>query len=133
VKGLLAATAGAVVLMGLLTGCSSPKLPAASADPVSVTKVYLAAAKANKCDVTKALTLSSTWAWCKNPTLKSYTVAEKAEVVPVNPGGTKETCVSTTVTSSASGEQEAMDGERDWSFCFTKTGSGWRLADQGQG
>ena len=133
VKRTLVATVAAVALLGALSACSSPKLPPASTGPVALTKVYLAAAKAKKCDVTKALTRSSTWAWCENPTLQSYTVADKAEVVPFNPGNTKETCVATTITSKASGEQEMMDGKRDWSFCYTKTDDGWRLTDQGQG
>jgi pectin methylesterase-like acyl-CoA thioesterase len=133
VKRVLAVVIAAAALVGTLSACSSPDLPAKSTDPVALTKVYLAAAKSKKCDVTKALTRSSTWAWCENPTLLSYTVADKAEVVPFNPGGTKETCVSTTVTSKASGEQEMMNGERDWNFCYTKTGDGWRLTDQGQG
>jgi len=133
VKRALAAAIAAVALLGALSGCSSPELPPKSTDPVALTKIYLAAAKAKKCDVTKALTSSRTWAWCTNPTLQSYTVASKAEVVPFNPGHRKETCVATTVTSKASGEQEPMNGKREWSFCYTKTGDGWRLTDQGQG
>jgi hypothetical protein len=119
--------------LALLTGCSSPRLPPSSATAVEVTKVYLAAAKAQRCDVTKALTLDNTWAWCRNPTLRKYTVADKAESVPFNPGHTTESCVDTTVTSRASGEAEPMNGTRAWSFCYTKTASGWRLTDQGQG
>lgn len=133
VKRALAAVIAAVALLGALSACSAPELPPSSTDPVALTKVYLAAAKAKQCDVTKALTRSSTWAWCENPTLRSYTVASKAEVVPFNPGNRKETCVATTVTSKASGEQEPMDGTREWSFCYTETGAGWRLTDQGQG
>ncbi len=132
-KRALAAAIAAVALLGALSACSSPELPPKSTDPVALTKIYLAAAKAKKCDVTKALTSSRTWAWCTNPTLQSYTVASKAEVVPFNPGHRKETCVATTVTSKASGEQEPMNGKREWSFCYTKTGDGWRLTDQGQG
>ncbi|MGU3409421.1 hypothetical protein ACLBWP_04885 [Microbacterium sp. M1A1_1b] len=98
-----------------------------------MTRVYLAAAKAQHCDVTKALTLDRTWAWCTNPTLRSYTVADDSEVVPFNPGHTEETCVATTVVSTATGEAENMNGERDWEFCFTRTADGWRLTDQGQG
>ena len=119
--------------LALVTGCSSPRLPPSSATAVEVTKVYLAAAKAQRCDVTKALTLDSTWAWCRNPTLRKYAVADKAESVPFNPGHTTESCVDTTVTSRASEESESMNGTRTWSFCFTKTASGWRLTDQGQG
>jgi hypothetical protein len=106
------------VLLGALAGCSSPHLPPKSRDPVALTKVYLSAAKSKRCDVTKALTLSSTWAWCENPTLQSYTVATKSKAVPFNPGGSKETCVATTVTSKASEEAESMDGKHGWDFCF---------------
>lgn len=133
VKRRLAAVTAAAALLGSLSACSSPELPPKSTDPVALTKVYLAAAKAKKCDVTKALTRSTTWAWCENPTLQSYTVTDKAEVVPFSPGGTRETCVATTVTSKASEEAEPMNGKRDWNFCYTMTGDGWRLTDQGQG
>jgi hypothetical protein len=133
VKRALTVILSMVVLLGALAGCSSPHLPPESTDPVALTKVYLSAAKSNRCDVTKALTLSSTWAWCENPTLQSYTVAERSKAVPFHPGGSEETCVATTVTSKASEEAESMDGEHDWNFCFEETGSGWRLADQGQG
>lgn len=119
--------------LALMTGCSSPDLPPSSATPVEVAKAYLAAAKAQRCDVTKALTLDNTWAWCRNPTLRDYTVADKAESVPFNPGHTTESCVDTTVTSRAAEEAEPMNGTHAWSFCFTKTTSGWRLTDQGQG
>lgn len=129
----LATTIVVTAGLALMTGCSSPDLPPSSASPVEVTKAYLAAAEAQRCDVTKALTLDSTWAWCRNPTLRKYTVADKAESVPFTPGHTTESCVDTTVTSRASEESEPMNGTRTWSFCFTKTASGWRLTDQGQG
>lgn len=131
-RALVAAFA-ATALLGVLAGCSSPELPSKSTGPVALTKIYLAAAKAKNCEVTKALTRDSTWAWCENPTLQSYTISQKTDAAPGISGKSKEACVATTVTSKASGEQESMNGKRDWNFCFTRTDSGWRLADQGQG
>jgi hypothetical protein len=128
-----AATVAAALLVTLLAGCSSPTLPPKSASVVSVTRTYLAAARGGDCDVTKALTLSSTFAWCTNPTLRSYDVTGDFFVSPAQAGVPRETCVDTTVTSEASGTNLMLDGTHPWSFCFVTTGNGWRLRDQGQG
>ena len=133
VKRALAAVIAAVALLGALSACSGPELPPRSTDPVALTKVYLAAAKAKQCDVTKALTRQQHVGVVHEPDAAVLHGCQQGRGVPFNPGNRKETCVATTVTSKASGEQEPMDGTRDWSFCYTETGAGWRLTDQGQG
>jgi hypothetical protein len=128
-------TAVAIASIGLVlvTGCSSPNLPRASADPVVVTNAYLSAAKAQHCDVTKALTTDRTWAWCRNPTLSKFTVnGTSYKAIPV-PGAPAQTCVDTTVTSKATDQAEPMDGTLNWSFCWRKLDGRWKLVNQGQG
>jgi hypothetical protein len=117
-----------------LCGCSpQPDLPPAGENVTAVTRAYLIAAKAGKCDVTKALTLDHTWAWCSNPTLKSFEIAGKPEVYPAQKGVPIQTCVPTLVTSHASADAAVFEGRRSWQFCFVHKSDGWRLYDQGQG
>jgi hypothetical protein len=128
-------TAIAIASIGLVlvAGCSSPKLPRASADPVVVTNAYLSAAKAQHCDVTKALTTDRTWAWCRNPTLTKFTVSGTSYKARPVPGAPVQTCVDTTVTSKATDQAETMNGTLGWSFCWRKVDGRWRLVNQGQG
>lgn len=124
----------------------SAAIPPASASPEQVVRVYLRAAKAHDCAVTEALTVSSgdarSMAWCghrvqsifsNHPDLLAYRNIRDTSRVPADEtGGTVEDCipVDITETNMSGAEPGEMDG---WQFCFIRTPSGWRVADEGYG
>lgn len=120
-------------------------LPAASATPAQVLRVYLRAATAHDCATTEALTLhradrgaawcgySSAPFWDEHPDLVSYEHVGTAEHYAADAGGgVAEDCipVDITVKNMSGSEDGPLPG---WEFCFAKTSAGWRLADQGYG
>jgi hypothetical protein len=108
-------------------------VPPASTSVASVARIYLKAAKKQDCGLTKALTAetSSTFSWCHDPLLQSYgNVRNPTPALDMSRAGE---CVAFTMRTSGSSDRSLPAGTEPWSLCFTRTGAGWRVFDQGQG
>lgn len=121
-------------------------VPPSSASSEVVLRVYLAAAVHHDCGVTEALSVSvgdeRALAWCggrfpsifsTHPELIAYKNIGAATDGPAfGAGNVPEPCyqVDVTETNMNGAEPGALPG---WQFCFAKTPSGWRVADQGYG
>jgi hypothetical protein len=96
-------------------------------------RAYLAAAKAGDCQLTRALTLPSTWSWCTHPKALDYRSIRKPQrVQPKIIGGVKGV-VSVPFEVKTDGGSGIPPGWMYWSFDLIRTNDGWRVRDQGQG
>lgn len=108
-------------------------VPPASATVSTVTRDYLKAAKSGDCGLTQASTLSSTNAWCNDPRVLSY--AGIGKPYPYQPTGktVQGSCEDFNMRTTAKNITKSPTRFARWTFCFSHTSQGWRLATQGQG
>jgi len=121
------------------------EIPSPNASSAEVLHVYLAAAKNHDCAVTEALSVSGDerhLAWCggrtpslfnTHPDLLTYkNIGSPIAGPTLGASGLAERCYPVDITEANmnGAEPGPMPG---WQFCFAKTPSGWRLADEGYG
>jgi hypothetical protein len=127
-----------VSFIGGLAACSGNSagpgsdLPPVAASPEQVARIYLNAAVARHCVLTRELT-TGTWSWCNDPRLLGYRSVSKAYHVPASEAGRSEECVDFVMHTHGSSDGTMPIGWQPWGLCFVRTRAGWRLYDQGQG
>lgn len=146
VVGVLVATASTATVAFVHSRQISARVPPSDASLEEVLRAYLRAAKDHDCAVTEALSVSEgderALAWCGGQTESIFNthpdlISYKHIGVPTagpsfGASQLAERCypVDITETNMTGAEPGTMPG---WQFCFAKTPSGWRLADQGYG
>jgi hypothetical protein len=106
-------------------------IPAANATVTDVADTYMRAVDSQHCEISRALTLPTTRAWCTDPELISYRRDGEPVAIAGPPGGPNQTCVPYVIETTESADRSLDAGVRPWSLCFTRTAQGWRLSDQG--
>jgi hypothetical protein len=130
VLALILLTAG---LAGWRYTVDNPAPPPASASVSTVAAVYLKAAKAQNCGLTRELTIAPEFAWCDDPQMLRYSSVGKPYLNQYDPGDAVNYCVDFILTNTASSDGTMTAGSQPWSLCFVHRNVGWRLLDQGFG
>jgi hypothetical protein len=123
----------------VLSACSSTtissggvRLPAMTS-PEEAAHVYLRAALAGNCELTKELTLPGTYNWCSDPRLLNYRgVWKHPWFSPAQGSSPREECVPFEMYTHGFPDGTLPSGWQPWELCLVRTHNGWRLYDQGQ-
>lgn len=83
--------------------------------------------------MTRELTTSHTWSWCRDPRLIDYRSVRPAELLPARYAGLDEQEVPFEMNTTGSSDGTIRSGWEPWGLNFVTTPDGWRLYDQGQG
>lgn len=137
-----------VVLLGVLTGCSSaPARPttastastattASAATPADVVRAYLNALQTKNCAAAKALITGEHQSWCPSVNVSNATVTGTTPDGPGGPSGAYHQSAHVSVHLNVSGGDGSLTpGPMDWGYILVRNADSeaWRIIDEGMG